>query len=172
MNAPELPAPPSAPAASGSLRLHISLVDYLIVPDGASRTAELRELSAPAAIYPTRAHGEGTRRAYRSAWGGFEAWCTSLGREPLAGDPDTLAMYAVRLAGIALDLRHPGLVMVLEGIARSTGTCPRKKAAAAGFDTLRLLLATRPAADAPVGVRDRALLLGSGGALRQSELAG
>lgn len=27
----------------------------------------------------------GTRRAYRSAWGAFDAWCTSLGREPKAG---------------------------------------------------------------------------------------
>ena len=39
----------------------------------------------------------GTRRAYRSAWVAFEAWCASLGREPLAGDPETLAMYASRL---------------------------------------------------------------------------
>jgi hypothetical protein len=87
----------------------------LLVPDGASRAAEIREFSA---VYATRARGEGTKRAYRSAWSGFEAWCALLGREPLAGDPDTLAMYAVHLAdrglaGIALDLRRPRLVMVL-----------------------------------------------------------
>ncbi|WP_338664126.1 hypothetical protein VQH23_02960 [Pararoseomonas sp. SCSIO 73927] len=62
--------------------------------------------------------------------------------------------------------------MVLEGIARSIGTCPRKKAAA-GPEVFRLLLATRPASDTPLGARDRALLLlGFGGALHRSELAG
>ena len=186
----------SPPLPAGALRLSTSLLGDLVVPDGAARATELRALSARAAVYATRARGEGTRRAYRSAWGSFEAWCASLGREPLAGDPETLAMYAVRLAdrglavstlrvhlaavqaahrlaGIALDLRHPRLVMVLEGIARSTGIRPRKKAAAAGPEVLRLLLATRPAAGTPLGARDRALLLlGFGGALRRSELAG
>ena len=79
---------------------------------------------------------------------------------------------AHRLAGVALDLRHPRLVMVLEGIARDKGTRPRGKAAA-GPDVLRLMLATRPSPATPLGARDRALLLlGFGAALRRSELAG
>ncbi|MFZ6765029.1 hypothetical protein [Pseudoroseomonas sp. WGS1072] len=101
--------------------------------------------------YATRARGEGSRRAYRSAWRGYAAWCTSLGREPLGADPDTVAMYAVRLAddgrsvatlrvhlaaiqaahrlaGLALDLGDARLRMVLEGITRSTGTWPRRQA--------------------------------------------
>jgi hypothetical protein len=41
-----------------------------------------------------RARGDGTRRAYRSAWTGYVSWCRGLGREPLAGDPETIAMYA------------------------------------------------------------------------------
>src|ERR1700710_1932261 len=59
---------------------------------------DLDALTARAAVYATRAHGAGTRRAYRSAWHGFAAWCRSLGRDPLAGDADTVAMYVVRRA--------------------------------------------------------------------------
>ena len=91
----------------------------------------------------------GTRRAYRSAWSGYERWCRSLGREPLSGDAGTLTLYATacagrglspaslrvhlaaiqaahRLAGVALDPREPRLAMVLEGIARNHGTRPRR----------------------------------------------
>jgi len=184
------------PQPGNSLTLHTSLLGELTIPGGAARAAELQALSARAAVYATRARGEGTRRAYRSAWKTYEAWCEALGRAPLGGDPDTLALYAVhcadrglslatlrvhlaaiqaahRLAGIALDLRDARLAMVLEGIARSKGTRPRRRAAAAGPDVLRLMLATRRAADTPLGARDRALLLlGFGAALRRSELAG
>lgn len=94
-----------------------------------------------------------------------QSWCRSFGREPLSGDADTLALYACagrglspaslrvhlaaiqaahRLAGVALDPREPRLAMVLEGIARSHGTQPRRRAAAAGPDALRLMLAARP----------------------------
>ncbi|HEY8612318.1 MAG TPA: hypothetical protein VIL69_13630 [Roseomonas sp.] len=153
MDAREPPALPPPPPPPGSLRLHTRLLGDLLVPGGAARAAELRKLSARAAVYATRARGEGTRRACRSAWSAYEAWCASLGREPLAGDPDTLAMYAVRcadrglsvsslrvhlaaiqaahrLAGLALDLRHPRLIMVLEGIARAKGTRPRRRGGA------------------------------------------
>jgi len=178
------------------LTLHTGLLGTLSVPGGAGRAAEIQALAAQAAVYATRARGEGTRRAYRSAWRAYGAWCQALARVPLSGDPDSLALYAVhcadrglsvatlrvhlaaiqtahRLAGIALDLRDPRLVMVLEGIARTKGTRPRRRAAAAGPDALRLMLATRPAADTPLGARDRALLLlGFGAALRRSELVG
>jgi site-specific recombinase XerD len=118
----------------------------------------------------------------------------SLGREPLAADPDTIAMYVVRcadqgfavssirvhlaaiktahlLAGLSLDLRHPRLAMVVEGVTRSKGVQPRRKAAPAVPGVLRLLLAARPAGENPIGARDRAMLLiGFGAALRRSEL--
>ena len=146
-------------------------------------------------MYATRARGDGTRRAYRAAWGAFAAWCESLGREPLAADADSIAMYIVRraddglavsslrihlaairtahlLAGIPLDLRHPRLAMVLAGIVRSKGTRPRRQATPALPDALRRMLAARPGADSPISARDRAiLLLGFGAALRRSELA-
>ncbi|MHB0722772.1 hypothetical protein ACX4M5_07690, partial [Roseomonas mucosa] len=100
----DTPTPPalSTPAADGSLTLHTSLLGDLVVPGGAARAAELRELAAQAAVYATRARGPGTRRAYRSAWSGYERWCRSLGREPLSGDAGTLTLYATACAGRGL----------------------------------------------------------------------
>ena len=181
-------------AATGPLTLETSLLGPLSVPDGAGRAAEIEELSRRAARYATRAKGDGTRRAYRAAWQQYAAWCAGLGREPLAADPDTIAMYVVRcadqgfavssirvhlaaiktahlLAGLSLDLRHPRLAMVVEGVTRATGIRPRRQAAPAVPGVLRLLLAARPAPDTPLGARDRAmLLLGFGAALRRAEL--
>ncbi len=190
---PGTPPPPSG-TADGALRLDTGLLGPLLVPGGAARTAELEALSARAALYATSARGPGTRRAYRSAWHGYEAWCRSLGREPLDGDPDTVAMYVTKradhglavssirvalaairtahlLAGIALDLRQPRFAMVFEGVVRSRGTRPRRQAAPAVPGVLRRMLSALPAPAAPLGVRHRAiLLLGFGAALRRSEL--
>ena len=87
-----LPSPADAPAGgaprpSAPLILQTTLFGPLSVPDGAALAAELEELSRRAAVYATRARGDGTRRTYRSAWRHYEAWCARLGREPLAGDP-------------------------------------------------------------------------------------
>ena len=186
---PELSEPPD-----DSLTLHTDLLGDLRVPGGAGRGAELEALAARAAVYATRARGDGTRRVYRSAWRGYAAWCRSLGREPLSGDPDLLAMYATRradlgvavstlrvdlaairtahlLAGVPLDLRHPRLAMVVEGITRGRGARPGRQAAPAVPAVLRLLLGACQPASAALGARDRAmLLLGFGAALRRSEL--
>jgi site-specific recombinase XerD len=174
--------------------LQTSLFGPLSVPADAGCAEELEELSRRAAVYATRARGEGTRRAYRSAWRQYETWCRSLGREPLAADPDSIAMYVVRcadqgfavssirvhlaairtahlLAGRSLDLRHPRLAMVLEGVIRSRGARPNRQATPAVPGVLRLMLAARPSPNTPLGARDRAmLLLGFGAALRRSEL--
>ncbi len=193
------PAPPepllaTSPHGGGSLLLHTDLLGGLLVPGGAGRARQLQALAARAAVYASRARGDGTRRVYRSAWRGYVAWCLSLGREPLAGDPELLAMYAVhradagvavstlrvdlaaigtahRLAGIALDLKDPRLAMVVEGITRARGTRPRRQATPAVPDVLRRMLAACAPATTPLGARDRAmLLLGFGAALRRSEL--
>lgn len=190
---PAFADPPNAHRTA--FTLETTLLGPLTVPDGAARAAELEELSRRAAIYATRARGEGTRRAYRSAWQQFATWCASLGREPLAADPDTIAMYVVRLAdagravssirvalaaiktahllaGRSLDLRHPRLAMVVDGVTRAKGVRPRRQATPAVPGMLRRLLAARPSPDTPLGARDRAmLLLGFGAALRRSELA-
>jgi integrase len=115
--------------------------------------------------------------------------------EPLAGDPDTLALYvtarasdlsvssinvivsavkeAHRLGGVPLDMAAPRLSMVLRGIRRTRGIRPQRKASAATPDVLRRLLATRRPPSSPVGARDRAMMLiGFGAALRRSELVG
>ena len=177
--------------------LDTTLLGPLTIPAGAGREAELLELATRVTHYATRARGEGTRRAYRSAWQGFARWCQSLGREPLAGDVDTIAMYLVRraddgravsslrvdlaairtahlLAGIPLDLRQPRLAMVMQGVTRSHGLRPRRKAAPAVPDLLRAMLAA-PGMDAKSAlvIRNRAMLLvGFGAALRRSELVG
>ena len=192
-----LPSPGATeprPADGTTLILQTTLFGPLAVPNGAARAAELEDLSRRAAIYATRARGDGTRRVYRAAWRQFEAWCRTLGREPLAADPDTIAMYVVRcadqgfavssirvhlaairtahlLAGLSLDLRHPRLAMVVEGVTRAKGVRPRRQAAPAVPGVLRLMIAGRPPADTPLGARERAMLLvGFGAALRRSEL--
>ena len=61
--------------------------------------------------------------------------------------------------------------MTLEGVVRSRGVRPTRQAAPAVPDVLRAMLAALPAPDAPLGIRNRAmLLLGFGAALRRSEL--
>ena len=176
-----------------NVTLQTSLLGPLTVPSEIA-AEELEELSRRAAVYATRARGEGTRRTYRSAWRQYEAWCRSLGREPLAADPDTIAMYVVRLAdegltvssirvalaairtahllvGLSLDLRHPRLALVLEGVTRAKGIRASRQAAPAVPGVLRLMVAKSPSPATPLGARDRAmLLLGFGAALRRSEL--
>jgi len=88
----------SAPPQDASHVLRTDLLGDPIVPGRVAGAAELQDLATRAAEYASRARGDGTRRVYRSAWRGFEAWCRSLGREPLCGDPQLLAMYATRCA--------------------------------------------------------------------------
>ena len=57
-----------------SLLLNTALMGELQVPGAADCSAELHLLSERAALYASRARGEGTRQVYRSAW------CRSLGR--------------------------------------------------------------------------------------------
>src|SRR5947209_19967527 len=116
------PAPEDAGAGSAAQ-------DLVRPGESGERGPVWDELADRAAHYATRARGAGTRRTYKSAWTHFSAWCRSLGREPLSGDADLIAMYVVRraddgltvssirvalaairtahqLAGVALDLSH------------------------------------------------------------------
>lgn len=73
-----------------------SSTDLAILPEPGSPGPVWGVLAERAAHYATSARGGGTRRTYRSAWIRFSAWCASLGRDPLSGDADLVAMYVVR----------------------------------------------------------------------------
>jgi integrase len=170
-----------------------ALFGPLVVKADPAKAEQLRAWAADAALYATRAKGEGTRRAYRSAWRQYETWCRDLGFDPLNGQADLIGLYIVkaaerlsvatlrvhlaaiatahRLAGLPIDLKHPRIALVLEGVSRTKGRRPRRQAVPLLPDTLRRMLAAQP--DNPLGLRNRAmLLLGFGGALRRSELVG
>lgn len=77
---------------------------------------------------------------------------------------------AHRLAGVPLDTRDARLTMVLQGVTRTKGTRPRRRAAPATALALRLMVDAQPS-EVSSGARNRALLLlGYGAALRRSEL--
>jgi len=157
----------------------------------ADRSEELRTLAAEAAVWATRARADGTRRVYRSAWVHFTAWCRRLGLEPLSGDAGQIGLYlagaaerlavptlrvhlaaiatAHRLAGLAIDLRHPRIAQVLEGIARTRAGTVRRQAPPLTMTSLAALVSAQ--APGSLGIRNRAMLLiGFGAALRRSEL--
>ena len=70
----EPPALPPDPVPTfGTVTLSTSLLGDLQVPGTSEQAAKLQALSARAAVYATRARGDGTRRTYRSAWRAYEA---------------------------------------------------------------------------------------------------
>jgi integrase len=181
-------------ATSGSLILATGLFGNLVLPPGTydpARAEAIRQLAAQAAVYATHARGEGTLRAYRSAWRQYSAWCDCLGFPALSADPQLIGMYltaaaerlavatlqvhlaaivaAHRLVGLSLDPGHPAIAVLLDGIKRRKGTRPARQAAPITPDLL--LRMVRAQSDTPLGLRNRALLLtGFGGALRRSEI--
>ena len=151
---------------------------------------DLAELGARAADFARASRSENTRRAYRSDWSDFEAWCTAAGLAALPTAPTTLGAYltdragrlkaatlsrrvaaitsAHRLKGFGFDASHPAIAGVLSGIRRVYGTRQDAKQALLTED-LRRMVRALPAT--PIGIRDRALLLvGFAAALRRSEL--
>ena len=176
----------------------------LLKPEAAARVAAIAKRAERIAAH---ASGAGTQRAYASAWKHYAAWCAGLGLPPLNGNAGVLALYLAdragdvdadpqsglavsslgvaraavlaehRRHGVALDMHDARLQAILQGVARAKGTAPRRQAAPAVPDILRLLLdAVASPAAAPVAAtvraaRDRALLLlGFGGGLRRAEL--
>jgi integrase len=152
--------------------------------------ASLEAVDEQARAYIAEAVAANTRRAYRSDWRLFTAWCADRGLDPLPAAPFTVARFltdqaamrtvatlARRLAAIVQAHRaagHPApsddatVRTVWRGIRRSKGTAPTKKRPLLTED-VRRLLATLP--DSLSGARDRAvLLLGFAGAFRRSEL--
>jgi integrase len=155
----------------------------------APSAAALAALAA-AIDFAGQALAPATRRAYRSDWRHFCAWCEAARWTPLPAAPETVAAYlaalaashrpdvlvrrlaalgrAHRLAGLPWPSAHPAIRNTLRGIQRRHGRPPQQAAALATEEVRRLVASCDRTL---VGRRDRALLLlGYAGALRRSEL--
>jgi integrase len=143
--------------------------------------------------YTEAAHAENTRRAYRSDWSAFEAWCAKQGEVAMPASSSTLARYlafladggkkasTIRRARVAVGLAHGWagaarpdrdvtIRTVERGIARTHGAREEGAEALLASDLPKLVKAFR---GGPHDDRDRAvILLGFAGAFRASELVG
>jgi site-specific recombinase XerD len=147
------------------------------------------EAIASAARYALNEKAAGTRRAYASAWRGFETWCASVEAKPLPAAAAIVAAYLAHLADSGLKLatievraaaiayvhelhgfEYPRAAVktILSGIRRTIGAPKVAKSPA----TAKLMAAmVRRIPNDLAGKRDKALLLiGFAAALRRSEL--
>lgn len=153
----------------------------------------LQALQAQAERYLEHAHAHNTRRAYRSDWASFEAWCTERELASLPASEATLELYLTHLAGlgrrastirrarIAIGLahghagaqrpdQHPRIRTLERGIGRTHGT--REQGALPMLEG-ELATVVKTLGHTPRDDRDRALLLLCfAGAFRRVELAG
>ena len=148
-------------------------------------------LPLPAAEYARAEKAEATRRAYRSDFELFRAWCAERHVSVLPASPESVAAflaheaerqvrpstigrrvaairYAHKLSGLPLPTDDERVRATVRGIRRSLGAAPSKKMPATAERVIGMapLAGTRRSA-----IRDRALLLiGFAGAFRRSEL--
>jgi site-specific recombinase XerD len=171
-------------------------------PAYASSTQDLTQAHADCGLHPIAnraahymaiARSQNTRRAYRSDWVDFTAWCASHALASLPATPETVALYLAdaaraikastltrRLAALAkahqaagfespCSMRHAAVSETLAGIRREKGTMPEGKSPLMTSELVRLSCGLP---DNKLGIRDRALLLiGFAGGFRRSELA-
>jgi site-specific recombinase XerD len=160
------------------------------VPAGESLPLPARELAA-AADYARAEKAAATRRAYRSDFEIFRAWCAERRVTALPAAPEAVAAflaheaernvrpstigrrvaairYAHKLSGFPLPTDDERVRATMRGIRRSLGASPSKKTPA----TAERIVAMAPLASGRLAaLRDRALLLiGFAGAFRRSEL--
>jgi site-specific recombinase XerD len=167
------------------------------VPSAGVVPAELAEALKSASDYAAASKSEATRRAYRSDWQDFAAWCSGHGVAELPAAPAALASYIAqladrgkkvstirrRIAAIAYAHRLKGFPVptdaepvkaVLSGIRRRIGVAVTRKAPATARALQKMTGARRQKEAAACDLRtlrDRALLLlGFAAALRRSEL--
>jgi site-specific recombinase XerD len=154
-------------------------------------SGQLVDPRASVRAYLEASSSDNTRRAYKSDWADFTAWCEGAGESSLPATPISVATYiaqladrgvkastiqrrlaAIRAVHVAAGAEPPtnaeGVKATMRGIRRAKGTRPNKKAPATA-EILGKLQAVFP--DTLTGTRDRALvLLGFAAALRRSEL--
>lgn len=151
---------------------------------------DLEALTARAAGLAEEARAPNTRRAYRADWEHFVGWCAAQSFVALPATPATVGLYlaahettlsvatltrrlsaiavAHRMAGFALDTRHPAIATVMRGLRNRHGSAQRH---AEALTTPRLRQVLACLGDGLGDRRDRALLLvGTAAALRRSEL--
>lgn len=156
------------------------------------QAARFEDVGVKATELLEKSKAENTRRAYRSDWADFEAWCGKYRRASIPAAPDTVAYYLAdrsqrlktstlqrRLATIAEAHRAVGLEspnthaqvrLVWAGIRREKGTAQAHMKPAL---TKHIRAMVRHLHDSLLGTRDRALLLlGFAGAMRRSDLVG
>jgi site-specific recombinase XerD len=151
-----------------------------------------RPLLEAASQYVDAALAPNTRRAYRSAWGGFVRWCSRHALDPLPASGAAVALFltdraragrrvsSIQTAMAAIRQAHemakhanpcdsPEVRLVARGIRRTVGVAARQKTPIL-VPVLRSIVSH---CHGRVGLRDRALLLlGFAGAFRRSELVG
>lgn len=163
------------------------MADELVPVGAVALTAAIEK----AAEFARSAKAKNTLRAYEADWRHFGIWCDSVNCKPLPAHPGQVAAYLGALASGGMRTKtierraaairhfhkqagydnpaaHPGVRATLEGIRRSLGTAPRKKAALTAELIAR---AVRKIPSDLAGQRDRAIMLiGFAAALRRSEL--
>jgi integrase len=155
--------------------------------------APLEQLAQQARDFIRAAKAENSRRAYRSDWRHFEAWCRAQGLVSLPASPETVTLYITALAAdhkpasiqrkltsltkahqaagfpSPASLDHAVVGETMKGIRRSLGTAQPGKEPLLTTDIREMLDSLD---EGLLGCRDRALLLaGFAGGFRRSELS-
>jgi site-specific recombinase XerD len=165
--------------------------DLIIAASTAILPATMQAEMDAARSFAMAEKSEATRRAYRSDFAIFTAWCIARGVADMPAAPETVKVflasqaiggtksstlgrriaairYAHKLAGFDPPTNSEMVKVELRGIRRTIGAAPERKDAATA-DRVGDMLAMIP--DTLPGIRDRALLLlGFAGAFRRSEL--
>jgi integrase len=182
---------PPEPAQEEETEVLASSDVSLVVAPSSTVLAELRGVAEQARELADASQATATRKAYKSQWKAWTAWCKSFGFDPLPARPEALALYltakngagasvswlAQALAAIGYQHKQANLEppqdsrevrAVWKGIRRTRGTRPKHQATPLTPVELKPMCQTGEGLSA---MRDRALLLvGWAAALRRKEL--
>jgi site-specific recombinase XerD len=167
--------------------------DLVITEPGDGALVPLERLFGQARAFIEASRSENTRRAYRSDWRHFEAWCGERGLASFPATPETVTLYITALAAdhksasltrkltsitkahqaagfpSPASMQHAAVSETMKGIRRTLGTAQPGKEPLLTADILKMLDRLD---EGLLGLRDRALLLmGFAGGFRRSEVA-